>query len=124
MTSRYPSVSLSSQILAISAHASTLPEADANKTAAEETLVQVLASYATILNYYIDAVIKQVIERTIVKRIPDIMSTDWVLRLDEAKLDQLAAEPATVRDKRHECEKTKERMEYALKKFKMNLECL
>ena len=93
----------------------------ADEFAAEETLHQVIAAYYTLLNYFIDAVAKQVIERQIVQQVPMLLSTEWVSALSDEELKELAEEPPSVQRERAELEETRRRLKTALHKFKKDL---
>ncbi|RMZ17757.1 hypothetical protein D0862_00711 [Hortaea werneckii] len=94
---------------------------DMDRYAAEQTLDQVGACYNCVLHFFIDAVIKQVIERTIVDQITQIVSPAWVSGLSEADMDQLVAEKESVKKERERLERLVQKMTMGLKALKEDL---
>ena len=90
---------------------------DPDDVAADETLVYVSAYFHTALDFWIDAVTKQVIERSIVKDIPDIISVEWVTNMKEVELKKIAAESEAIQAKRSGLVATVEKMTNGLEKF-------
>lgn len=109
------------QSLASSLEHANCTQPDMDRFVAEDTLDQVVACYYTVLSYFIDAVTKQVIEREVVKKIPDVLSTQWVSGLDDDGLLALADEPERVRNERKQLEQTVKRMEFGLEAFRTDL---
>ncbi|KAI7226596.1 hypothetical protein KC343_g8487 [Hortaea werneckii] len=94
---------------------------DMDRYAAEQTLDQVGACYNCVLYFFIDAVIKQVIERSIVDQITQIVSPAWVSGLSEADMDLLVAEKESVKKERERLERLVQKMTMGLKSLKEDL---
>ncbi|KAI7532405.1 hypothetical protein KC331_g13601 [Hortaea werneckii] len=113
--------SIDVQALESSIEAAKTKYTDMDRYAAEQTLDQVGACYNCVLYFFTDAVIKQVIERSIVDQITQIVSPAWVSGLSEADMDQLVAEKESVKKERERLERMVQKMTMGLKALKENL---
>ncbi|KAI7308307.1 hypothetical protein KC315_g13393 [Hortaea werneckii] len=113
--------SIDVQALESSIEAAKTKYTDMDRYAAEQTLDQVGACYNCVLYFFIDAVIKQVIERSIVDQITQIVSPAWVSGLSEADMDQLVAEKESVKKERERLERMVQKMTMGLKALKEDL---
>ncbi|KAI6841902.1 hypothetical protein KC365_g9953 [Hortaea werneckii] len=113
--------SIDVQALESSIEAAKTKYTDMDRYAAEQTLDQVGACYNCVLYFFIDAVIKQVIERSIVDQITQIVSPAWVSGLSEADMDQLVAEKESVKKERERLERMVQKMTLGLKALKEDL---
>ncbi|KAI7090264.1 hypothetical protein KC356_g1716 [Hortaea werneckii] len=113
--------SIDVQALESSIEAAKTKYTDIDRYAAEQTLDQVGACYNCVLYFFIDAVIKQVIERSIVDQITQIVSPAWVAGLSEADMDQLVAEKESVKKERERLERLVQKMTMGLKALKEDL---
>ncbi|KAI7110455.1 hypothetical protein KC365_g54 [Hortaea werneckii] len=113
--------SIDVQALESSIEAARTKYIDMDRYAAEQTLDQVEACYNCVLYFFIDAVIKQVIERIIVDQIAQIVSPAWVAGLSEADMDQLVAEKESVKKERERLERLVQKMSMGLKALKEDL---
>ncbi|KAI6888765.1 hypothetical protein KC360_g4596 [Hortaea werneckii] len=113
--------SIDVQALESSIEAAKTKYIDMDRYAAEQTLDQVGACYNCVLYFFIDAVIKQVIERSIVDQITQIISPAWVAGLSEADMDQLVAEKESVKKERERLERLVQKMTMGLKALKEDL---
>ncbi|KAI6792566.1 hypothetical protein KC332_g17381 [Hortaea werneckii] len=109
------------QALESSIEAAKTNYTDMDRYAAEQTLDQVAACYNCVLYVFIDAVIKQMIERSIVDQITQIVSAAWVSGLSEADMDQLVAEKGSVKKERERLERLVQKMTMGLKALKEDL---
>ncbi|KAI7220651.1 hypothetical protein KC333_g2213 [Hortaea werneckii] len=113
--------SIDVQALESSIEAAKTKYTDMDRYAAEQTLDQVGACYNCVLYFFIDAVIKQVIERSIVDQITQIVSPAWVSGLSEADMDQLVAEKESVKKERERLERMVQKMTMGLRALKEDL---
>ncbi|KAI7241121.1 hypothetical protein KC330_g839 [Hortaea werneckii] len=113
--------SIDFQALESSIEAAKTKYTDMDRYAAEQTLDQVGACYNCVLYFFIDAVIKQVIERSIVDQITQIVSPAWVSGLSEVDMDQLVAEKELVKKERERLERMVQKMTMGPKALKEDL---
>ncbi|RMY16070.1 hypothetical protein D0868_00537 [Hortaea werneckii] len=113
--------SIDVQALESSIEAAKTKYTDMDRYAAEQTLDQVGACYNCVLYFFIDAVIKQVIERSIVDQITQIVSPAWVSGLSETGMDQLVAEKELVKKEREKLERMVQKRTMGLKALKEDL---
>ncbi|KAI7157927.1 hypothetical protein KC349_g5256 [Hortaea werneckii] len=113
--------SIDVQALESSIEAAKTKYTDMDRYAAEQTLDQVGACYNCVLYFFIDAVIKQVVERSIVDQITRIVSPAWVSGLSDADMDQLVAEKESVKKERERLERMVQKKTMGLKALKEDL---
>ncbi|KAI7285754.1 hypothetical protein KC345_g1504 [Hortaea werneckii] len=113
--------SIDVQALESSIEAAKTKYTDMDRYAAGQTLDQVGACYNCVLYFFIDAVIKQVIERSIIDQITQILSPAWVSGLSEADMGQLVAEKESVKKGRERLERLVQKMTMGLKALKEDL---
>lgn len=77
-------------------------ELDMDRFSSEEALDCMIAYYKQELKFFVDVVTKQVVERHLVKTLPQqVLSPVVIARLEDSEVSYIAAEPADVTDRRN-----------------------